>query len=39
VEHARLIDALAKRSPEKAEAAMRAHIEKSYKRLVPFAVA
>ena len=36
-EHAKLVDALMKRSPEKAEAAMRAHIEKSYKRLVSFA--
>ena len=36
-EHAKLIEALMKRNPEKAEAAMRAHIEKSYKRLVAFA--
>ncbi|MEJ1962056.1 MAG: GntR family transcriptional regulator [Gammaproteobacteria bacterium] len=36
-EHARLIEALQRRNPEKAEAAMRAHIERSYKRLVPFA--
>ena len=38
-EHAKLIDALTKRNPGKAEAAMRAHIEKSYKRLVQFAAA
>jgi DNA-binding GntR family transcriptional regulator len=37
-EHARLIDALRRRSPGEAEAAMRYHIEKSYARLVPFAV-
>ena len=36
-EHAKLIEALTRRNPEKAEAAMRAHIEKSYKRLVSFA--
>lgn len=36
-EHARLIDALTLRSPKEAEAAMRLHIEKSYKRMVPFA--
>lgn len=36
-EHARLIDALRRRNPAKAETAMRAHIERSYKRLVPFA--
>jgi len=35
-EHARLMDALARRNAGKAEAAMRAHIEKSYKRLTPF---
>ena len=37
VEHASLIEALRKRNPAKAEAAMRIHIEKSYKRLIPFA--
>ncbi len=36
-EHALLIDALTSRAPDKAEAAMRAHIEKSYQRLLPFA--
>jgi DNA-binding GntR family transcriptional regulator len=36
-EHARLVRALARRDPEGAEAAMRLHIEKSYKRLAPFA--
>lgn len=36
-EHAALIDALTRRSPAEAEAAMRLHIEKSYKRMVPFA--
>jgi DNA-binding GntR family transcriptional regulator len=36
-EHAKLIAALAQRNPAQAEAAMRAHIEKSYQRLVPFA--
>ncbi|MGH8258336.1 MAG: GntR family transcriptional regulator, partial [Steroidobacteraceae bacterium] len=36
-EHARLIDALTRRDPAKAEAAMRRHIEKSYRRMVPFA--
>jgi DNA-binding GntR family transcriptional regulator len=35
-EHARLVDALRRRSPAEAEAAMRNHIEKSYARLVPF---
>lgn len=35
-EHARLVDALRRRSPGEAEAAMRYHIEKSYARLVPF---
>jgi DNA-binding GntR family transcriptional regulator len=35
-EHAKLIAALTSRSPNQAEAAMRAHIEKSYQRLVPF---
>ena len=34
-EHAKLVDALVRRNAAKAEAAMRAHIEKSYKRLVP----
>jgi DNA-binding GntR family transcriptional regulator len=32
-EHARLVQALSRRRPADAEAAMRAHIEKSYKRL------
>ncbi len=36
-EHARLVDALRRRSPGEAEAAMRYHIQKSYDRLVPFA--
>jgi DNA-binding GntR family transcriptional regulator len=36
-EHASLIEALARRRPAEAEAAMRTHIEKSYQRLVPFA--
>jgi DNA-binding GntR family transcriptional regulator len=36
-EHARLVDALARRSAGEAEAAMRYHIQKSYDRLVPFA--
>jgi DNA-binding GntR family transcriptional regulator len=36
-EHARLVDALTRRSPKEAEAAMRRHIEKSYQRMVPFA--
>lgn len=36
-EHARLLEALRRRSPGEAEAAMRYHIEKSYARLVPFA--
>jgi DNA-binding GntR family transcriptional regulator len=35
-EHARLVDALRRRSPGEAEAAMRYHIQKSYARLVPF---
>jgi DNA-binding GntR family transcriptional regulator len=35
-EHGRLVEALVKRNAAKAEAAMRAHIEKSYKRLVAF---
>lgn len=36
-EHATLIDALNRRSPPDAEAAMRLHIEKSYNRMIPFA--
>ena len=36
-EHAKLIDALQRRDPAAAEAAMREHIERSYARLVPFA--
>jgi DNA-binding GntR family transcriptional regulator len=36
-EHARLVDALARRSEGEAEAAMRYHIQKSYDRLLPFA--
>jgi DNA-binding GntR family transcriptional regulator len=36
-EHAALVDALAARDGAAAESAMRAHIEKSYQRLVPFA--
>jgi DNA-binding GntR family transcriptional regulator len=39
VEHAKVIEALTQRSPENAETAMRLHIERSYKRLVPFAQA
>lgn len=35
-EHARLIDALQRRSAGEAEAAMRYHIQKSHDRLVPF---
>jgi DNA-binding GntR family transcriptional regulator len=35
-EHERVIEALRRRSPGEAEAAMRYHIEKSYARLVPF---
>jgi DNA-binding GntR family transcriptional regulator len=38
-EHAKLVQALARRDPAKAEAAMRAHIEKSYQRMVPYAKA
>jgi DNA-binding GntR family transcriptional regulator len=38
VEHARLVEALVRRDPAEAEAAMREHIERSYKRLEPFAV-
>ena len=37
VEHARLIRALTRRDAAEAEAAMRAHIEKSYRRLEQFA--
>ncbi|HTV80480.1 MAG TPA: GntR family transcriptional regulator [Steroidobacteraceae bacterium] len=36
-EHATLLEAFLRRSPTAAEAAMRLHIEKSYKRMVPFA--
>jgi DNA-binding GntR family transcriptional regulator len=36
-EHAKLVDALAKRDGTAAEAAMRAHIERSYQRILPFA--
>lgn len=36
-EHARLVEALAARDAAAAEVAMRAHIEKSYQRIVPFA--
>jgi DNA-binding GntR family transcriptional regulator len=36
-EHATLIDALTRRDPQEAEAAMRLHIEKSYHRMIPFA--
>lgn len=35
-EHALLVDALSRRDAVAAEAAMRAHIEKSYQRLAPF---
>jgi len=37
LEHAKLADALERRDGEAASAAMREHIEKSYKRLTPFA--
>ena len=37
VEHERLVAALTARNPEEAEAAMRLHIEKSYRRMEPFA--
>lgn len=37
-EHARLIEALAKRDPVAAETAMRTHIEKSYQRLQDYAI-
>lgn len=37
-EHARLVEALAARNPAEAEAAMRAHIEKSYQRLQAYAL-
>jgi DNA-binding GntR family transcriptional regulator len=36
-EHEKLVEALERRNPAKAESAMRIHIERSYKRLVPFA--
>ena len=36
-EHARLVEALTRRDPAQAEAAMRDHIEKSYQRMVPYA--
>jgi DNA-binding GntR family transcriptional regulator len=36
-EHGQLIEALTRRDGETAAAAMRAHIEKSYQRMVPFA--
>ena len=36
-EHAELVDALLRRSPKDAEAAMSFHIQRSYKRLEPFA--
>ena len=36
-EHAKLLEALVRRDAARAESAMRAHIEKSYKRLVQFA--
>jgi DNA-binding GntR family transcriptional regulator len=39
VEHERLIEALTARKPDDAEAAMRQHIEKSYRRMEPFAQA
>lgn len=38
-EHERLIDALTRRDADAAAAAMRAHIDKSYQRLAPFAAA
>jgi DNA-binding GntR family transcriptional regulator len=38
-EHERLVAALAARKPDEAEAAMRLHIEKSYRRMEPFAQA
>jgi DNA-binding GntR family transcriptional regulator len=37
-EHAKLVTALLRRKPAEAEAAMRAHIEKSYKRLQAYAL-
>lgn len=37
VEHERLVEALLARQPDEAEAAMRLHIEKSYRRMEPFA--
>lgn len=36
-EHAKIIEALTRRNPAKAESAMRTHIERSYKRLAPYA--
>jgi DNA-binding GntR family transcriptional regulator len=36
-EHAGLIEALTRRRPKEAEAAMRLHIQKSYQRMLPFA--
>jgi DNA-binding GntR family transcriptional regulator len=36
-EHARLVDALARRDAAQAERAMREHIQKSYERMVPYA--
>jgi DNA-binding GntR family transcriptional regulator len=36
-EHARVVEAIRRRSPGEADAAMRYHIQKSYDRLVPFA--
>jgi DNA-binding GntR family transcriptional regulator len=36
IEHTQLTRALQQRNPEQAEAAMRAHLEKSYQRLVKF---
>ena len=36
-EHAKLVEALIRRDAPRAEAAMRAHIEKSYQRMVPYA--
>jgi DNA-binding GntR family transcriptional regulator len=36
-EHARLVEALMRRNPQRAEAAMRRHLEKSYRRMMPFA--
>lgn len=36
-EHTKIVDALTRRNGARAESAMRAHIEKSYKRVLPFA--